>query len=178
MRQQDVISTTRKALDLKSDLRREQKDFWVEALNLAMSNKYFWQEGSHYNHGPWGGKYTPTVANLLMSQWEETSIFGKVIPEISLYKRYIDNITILWDGTEDNLRTFLASINDNSYGLKFTGSWDLQELSFLDLALMKCSGQINTKTFFKETDRNSSTHSQLPSPQMAGGIPKGPLMRI
>lgn len=51
-----------------------------------------------------GAKYAPSVANILMSQWEEISIYGKTIPEVSLYKRYIDDIIKLWDGSADSLK--------------------------------------------------------------------------
>lgn len=103
--QQDVISTTRKTLNLKSDLRREQKDFLVEALNLVMLNNYFWHEGTHYNQirgVAMGAKHAPSVANILMSQWEETSIFAKALPNISLF------VIILWDGTEENVSAFFT----------------------------------------------------------------------
>lgn len=69
----------------------------VEVLILAMSNNNFWHEGYHYNHirgVAMEAKYAHSVANLLMSQWGESSIFGQAIKEISLYKRYIDDIII------------------------------------------------------------------------------------
>lgn len=90
-----------------------------------MSNNYFWHEGTHYNQirgVAVGAKYTLSVANILMSQQEETSIFSKTIPEIYLYKRYIYDI-ILWDGTEESLKVFLSKMNSNCYELRFTGSW-------------------------------------------------------
>lgn len=182
LKQNDVIVTTKLALDNKSNLKREQKDFLLEALNLVMSNNYFWHNGTHYNQirgVAMGAKYAPSVANLLMSQWEESYIFGSDIPEISLYKRYIEYIIILWDGTEDSLKSFLFNINNNRYGLQFTGSWDLYEQSFLDLVLMKSERFITTKTFFKETDRNSCIPTaSCHHPKWLGGIPKGQLMRV
>lgn len=41
LKQNDVISTAKQALDSKSNLKRGQKDFLLEALDLAMSNNYF-----------------------------------------------------------------------------------------------------------------------------------------
>lgn len=96
--QKDVLITTRRALDSKSNLKMEQKEFLIEVLELAMSNNYFWHEGSCYKQikgVAMGAKYAPSVANILMSQWEEHSIFGAHIPEISLYKIYIDDTVIL-----------------------------------------------------------------------------------
>lgn len=155
LRQNDVIVTTKVALNNRSNLKREQKDFLLEALNLAMSNNYFWHEGTHYNQiraVAMGAKYTPSVAN---------------------------DIIILWDGTEESLKSFLSNINNNHYGLKFTINWDLYEQSFLDLVLMKGEQFITTKNFFKETDRNSYIPTAIcHHPKWLGGIPKGQLMRV
>lgn len=105
--------------------------------------------------------------------------FGVPTPEISLYKRYIDDIIILWNGTVEVLETFLSNINNNCYELKFTGNWDLCEISFLALVLVKANGRIQTKTYFKGTDRNSSIPTaSYHHPRWLGGVPKGQLMRI
>lgn len=180
--QQDVLLTTKKALDSKSDLKREQKGFLIEALAQAMYNNNFWHEGSCFKQVKgvaMGAKYAPSVANISMSQWEEHCIFGVPTPEISLYKRYIDDIIILWNGTVEALETFLSNINNNCYGLKFTGNWDLYEISFLALVLVKANGRIQTKTYFKGTDRNSSIPmASCHHPRWLGGVPKGQLMRI
>lgn len=40
-------------------------------------------------------KYAPSVDNILMSLWE-----------IALYKRYIDDVVILWNGTVESLEVF------------------------------------------------------------------------
>lgn len=99
---------------------------------LVMTNNYFWHEGSYYNQikgVAMGAKYAPSVANLPLSQWEEQTIHNENLPEITLYKQYIEDIVILWNGAMENLSKFLANINVNSYGLKFTGTWDMHQLS-------------------------------------------------
>lgn len=43
-----------------------------------------------------GAKYAPSVANLFMSYWEKDAIFSGNIPLLKFYKRYIDDIIIIW----------------------------------------------------------------------------------
>lgn len=147
-----------------------------------MSNNYFWHEGSCYKQikgVAMGAKYAPSVANILLSLWEDHSMFGTHIPEICLYKRYIDDIVILWNSTVEALETFLSTINHNCYGLSFTGNWSTSEISFLDLTLYKNNGKILTKTHFKSTDRNSYIPTaSCHHPNWLKGIPKGQLLRI
>lgn len=82
-----------------------------------------------------GAKYAPSITNLLLNQWEETTIFTNHLPEITLYKRYIDDIIIFWGGSKENVSKFLESLDTNPYGLRFTGTCELHQLSFLDLVL-------------------------------------------
>lgn len=74
---------------------------------------------------------------------------------------------------------FLAQMNKNKYGLKFTAECSLSVINYLDLTLTKNQKKIGTKTFFKETDRNGfvPTHS-CHHPQWLGAIPKRQYMRI
>lgn len=90
-----------------------------------MANNYFWHNCSYFNQirgVAVGVKYAPSVTNLLLSQWREKEIFGSYIPEMTFYKRYIDDPIVLWECTEDSLIHFLENSNKNAYGLKFTGS--------------------------------------------------------
>lgn len=50
---------------------------------------------------------------------------------IFLWKRYIDDILLLWNGTE--LDHFIAYVNSKSDFLSFTAEYDLNKVNFLDL---------------------------------------------
>lgn len=98
---------------------------------------------------------------------------------LKLYKRYIDDIIIIWRGTENGLKSFLEEINHNIYGITFTGVWDKQSIDYLDLQIFKAGRELHTRTFFKKTDRNgyiptNSCHH----PKWVGNVPKGQLMLI
>lgn len=73
----------------------------------------------------------------------------------------------------------MQQLNDNRYGMTFTGKWHTETIDYLDLEIFKNRGELCTKTFFKKTERNgyipiSSCHH----PKWIGNIPKGQLLRI
>lgn len=147
-----------------------------------MSHNYFWHKGDYYTQTKgvaMGAKYAPSVANIFLNRWEEEQIFSIRRKNLKLYHRYIDDIVIVWRGTEGELQAFFDEINCNAYGISFSGSWNKRSINYLDLQIYKENGNLNTRTFFKSTDRNgyiptSSCHH----PQWIGNIPKGQLMRI
>lgn len=48
-----------------------------------------------------GAKYAPSVPNIFMSKWEEKSIFNNTPNQLILYKRFIDDLVIIWNGDEE-----------------------------------------------------------------------------
>lgn len=98
---------------------------------------------------------------------------------MKLYRRYIDDLVILWDGTADTFLQFLQELDTNRYGLSFTGKWDTEHIDYLNLEIYKNGTSLHTRTFFKVTDRNgyiptSSCHH----PRWKANIPKGQLLRL
>lgn len=96
-----------------------------------------------------------------------------------MYRRYIDDLIILWDGTPESFAMFLENLNTNSYGITFTGKCNHQKIDYLDLEIYKVEDTLHTRTFFKVTDRNgyiptSSCHH----PKWKCNIPKGQRLRI
>lgn len=120
-----------------------------------------------------GAKYPPSVANIILSKWEQEEIYGKSRQDRALNKRYIDNVIILWRGTEAGLQEFLNEINQNKYYISFSGEWSSEQVNFLDLVVYKQAGKLHTHTFFKETDRNGyiPTHS-CNDPKWLGEYPR------
>lgn len=111
--------------------------------------------------------------------WEEEYVYAMKIPQLKLYRRYIDNLIILWEGTTETFQEFLTKLDNNQYGLTFTGKCDFQQIEYLHLEIYKEGGSLYTRTFFKATDRNgyiptSSCHY----PKWKSSIPKGQLLRL
>ena len=95
-----------------------------------------------------GAKYAPSVANIFLNHWEEEQIYSVERKNLRLYRRYIDDTIIVWRGSEEELQSFFDEINQNAYGMTFSGSWNKQSIDYLDLQLFRNNGTINTRTFF------------------------------
>lgn len=67
----------------------------------------------------------------------------------------VDILTIiLWEGDSESFQRFLDGLNQNEYGISFTGKSDYDSIEYLDLQIFSQDGGLSTKTFFKSTDRN------------------------
>lgn len=102
-----------------------------------------------------GDKYASSLANLFMGKWEEDVINAPRRPEVVLWARYIDDILLLWDGCESDLRSFMTSLNNNDRGIKLNFEASLDEINFLDLKIKIVGDNFVTATFFIATNRNS-----------------------
>lgn len=117
-----------------------------------MSSNYFWYKGNYYTQTKgvaMGAKYTPSVANIFMNRWGEEQIYSAVRPNLILYRRYIDDILIIWKGTEESLQEFFDEINQNIYGITFSGNWSRHSIVYLDLHIYKENGKLHTRTLKK-----------------------------
>lgn len=85
-----------------------------------MGNNFFWHKHEYFTQVKgvgMGNKYAPSVANIFLNKWKREDIFGKCWPQISLYKRFIDNILIVWNGDQEELNEFMENIGANKYGI-------------------------------------------------------------
>ena len=57
-----------------------------------------------------GTKCAVIYANLFMNHFEEYYIYNLINKKCSFYKRLIDDISILWNGTIDDLKTFVHQL--------------------------------------------------------------------
>lgn len=58
-------------------------------------------------------------------------------PEHKFYKRFIDDIIVVWEGLEESLEHFMREIIRNPYDITFIGQWHDQKVDYLDLAVFK-----------------------------------------
>lgn len=126
-----------------------------------------------------GAKFAPSIANLFMGEWEDKEVFHERRPELLFYRRYIDDLQLLWAGSESSLKEYLDHLNDNTHNIKLTSQWSLKQIHFLDLNIFRVENRLQTKVFFKPTDRNSflPTHSGH-HPLWLKNVPKGQMMRV
>lgn len=84
-----------------------------------------------------GARFAPSYANLFMGFWDDLAIWAKnpFKAHLALYARYIDDILIIWNGSEAELNSFIEYCNSNPFGISSTHSIDQGSLLFLDLEL-------------------------------------------
>uniref|UniRef100_A0A8C5PYV0 Reverse transcriptase domain-containing protein n=1 Tax=Leptobrachium leishanense TaxID=445787 RepID=A0A8C5PYV0_9ANUR len=162
----------------------DQIDFILESIELILKNNFFMFEGQMYRQETgmaMGTRFAPSYANLFMAYWEHFNIYSKGIwsDQLILYKRYIDDIFIIWKGDNLSLSTFLDDLNLNNWGIKLEYFFSKQEVNFLDLTIYTQDNSLKTKTFFKTVDVNSfiefnSCHAK----SWLQSVPKSQLMRL
>ncbi|XP_069488404.1 uncharacterized protein [Ambystoma mexicanum] len=127
-----------------------------------------------------GAKYAPSLANLFMAYFEEKYIFqnNPFKHNIIRWKRYIDDVLAIWEGSKEDFAAFMLYLNDNTFDIKFTGHMDAAEITFLDLKINIVSNNIETCTFRKETAVNSILHATSSHRQsVIQNIPRGEMLR-
>lgn len=164
---------------------RTPRDFILQCATIALKENYFEYEGSLYlqtNGTSMGSVFAPSVAGLYVHLFEQTHITHNTNPytgNILTWRRYIDDILMIWQGSEITLQLFLTWLNERDPYLKFTSTSSASHLAFLDLNIWAKDGQLITTTYYKPTSRNSLLHytSFHPRP-LRENLPFGQFLRI
>ncbi|KAJ1090725.1 hypothetical protein NDU88_003854 [Pleurodeles waltl] len=87
------------------------------------------------------------LACLYMYQFEKNFILPVTNPffnNIKLWRRYIDDILIIWQGAVPNIDLFTSWINTLDPFLKFTAHISTTQVPFLDLLIHNVNGKLVT----------------------------------
>lgn len=97
-----------------------------------------------------GTRFAPSFANLYMGRFEKIFIYENHpwLSNIVTYKRYIDDLLIIWNGTSEEITSFTKHLNDNKWGLNFTSNHSTTKIEILDLELSNNNHTIIKKNFF------------------------------
>ena len=160
--------------------KREDKsiptDFLIKLLRLVLENNIF-----EFNREFWlqllgtamGTRVAPTYANIFMNKLEKAMLSS--LPEhlkhlIFAWKRFIDDILLLFLGTCEELEEVFNILNDHHPTMKFDKPEFNEEensTNFLDLKITIKEGKIETDLYRKETDKPTAL---LPSSAHPGHI--------
>ena len=130
-----------------------------------------------------GTKMAPSFAGLFMANLE-CPFLDSCVYKPSVYKRYIDDIFILWEHGETSLNQFLTKLNTTHPTIKFTWEYNHQSITFLDVDIYKQTHSDGTpmlayRTHFKETNSFQYVHFRSFHPKATKkGIDKGELTII
>ena len=77
----------------------------------------------------------------------------------SIWLRYIDDIFMMWNESEDKLKDFLAYINTVNPAIQFTHTYFLKSVNFRNvLVTITNDGNISTDLYTKPTDTHQYFH--------------------
>ncbi|KAJ1189456.1 hypothetical protein NDU88_006201 [Pleurodeles waltl] len=159
--------------------------FVMHCASLAMTQNYFQFEETLYHQirgTSMGSTFAPSLACLYMYQFEKLFILPTENPffeNIKLWRRYINDILIIWQGSLQTIDSFTNWINTLDPFLRFTAHVSTTQVPFLDLMIQIVNGKLVTDTYHKSTDRNSlllyeSHHPKAPR----DNLPFGQFLRL
>lgn len=131
-----------------------------------------------------GAAFAPNYANLFMGHWEEKFINNPTVnpffTKIALYCRYIDDILLIWNGSDEEFVSFVHYVNNTENNLTFTDEHSLISVNFLDLMICKTSeNTLETTKYQKPLSRNTLLHADSNRPvQLQRNIPMGQFLRL
>ena len=99
-----------------------------------------------------GTRMAPSYASLFMGKLEK-KILDSCNLQPLLWLRFLDDIFMIWDDSEEQLLKFLDKINHYHETIKFTYSYSKTEVVFLDVKLEKSDdGILKTSVYEKDTN--------------------------
>lgn len=143
----------------------ENDDSWKELTSLdttdiiiltslCLNNAYFTFRHQTYKQKwgiPMGSALAPVLSEVFL-QYIENNIFKQDFKDLQLYMRYVDDCLIIWNGTEDKLRSFLNTFNQQDPDIKFTIELENNHsLPFLDVLITKRETRFDLSVYRKPT---------------------------
>ena len=98
-----------------------------------------------------GTKFAPSYAIIYMAALEE-DFSETLIKKLWLWWRYIDDIFMIWQHGEDELKIFLDKLNNFHSSIKFTCEYSRENVNHLDVQVVVTEGKLITGLYIKQTD--------------------------
>ena len=142
------------------NINRPNTDNLTELFKLVVQNNVFKFNGNYYKQEiglAMGSKTSPSASDIVIYHYEMNWI-TKFMEHIHTYKRYRDDIFILWKGPRSILNEFIQAGNSMSDRIKFDFQISNESINFLDLCIYKGTRFKNkqildVRTFSKPTNK-------------------------
>ena len=142
---------------ITNNVSHQQAEFIKLLGKLVLKNHYFEFNGEIYlqkQGTAMGTRMAPNYAIIFMHKIE-SEILEKTPLKPKFFKRFIDDIFIIWPHGEEKLRDFIHLINNHHPTIKFTEEHSNKERLFLDTLVFKEDNKLKTRVYHKKTDQNS-----------------------
>ena len=157
----------------------------INLLELVLKNNTFEFDGKSYiqlQGTAMGTKLAPAYANIFMGKLEHT-ILSSAPLQPTYYKRYIDDILIIWPHSISELDKFIHTLNNYHPLIKFTSETSFEKITFLDVNIYKgpnfyLTNKLDVQTYIKPTNRQAYVHASSYHPPGTGkGVAVGEIKR-
>ena len=119
--------------------------------NFQFDNKHYLQVGGT----AMGTKLAPSFANIFMGWFEDTYVYNYKLQPL-LWKRYIDDIFMIWQHGPTELENFVSHLNSQHTTIKFTEENSHNSINFLDITVnLNSNGELTTSLYCKPTDSHN-----------------------
>ncbi|XP_071155741.1 uncharacterized protein [Mytilus edulis] len=128
----------------------------IQLLTLVLKCNNFVFNGEHFlqvNGTAMGTKMAPSYANIFMGKLEQRILNASLHQPLSWF-RFIDDIDMKWDNTEQELNLFIHHANNAHPSIKFTYEISDSKITFLDTTTQLRDGNILTDLYCKPTDKH------------------------
>ena len=156
-----------------------------DMLRFILTHNCFEFEGKFYlqlQGCTMGSKCSPSYACIYMGAIEQ-QLQQMGNNKIVLWKRYIDDIFVIYNGSHTEFEQYVADINLLHNTIKFTFEADLNQIAFLDTYIYKGpdfenTGVLDVKTHVKPTNKQLYVHATSYHPKgCKTGIVTGEALR-
>ena len=154
----------------------------LDLLKLVLHNMYFEFNGEHYiqiGGTAMGTALAPNYANIFMDKFETKAINNYHLKPL-IWKRFIDDIFLIWTHGQNELDKFVDYLNSLHDTIKFTSESSTKEVNFLDTTVkIDSNRKLITTLYNKPTDTHLYLHytSAHPSSVM-NKSPYGQFLRL
>ncbi|XP_056425917.1 uncharacterized protein LOC130367520 [Hyla sarda] len=165
-----------------SDFSPAKVDFVISLLKLILHNNYFSFNDEFFlqtSGTAMGTNVAPTYANVYMAVLEEKSVYASTHSSHVLgWWRYIDDIFLIWSGSEIELTLFHQYLNSIDPNISFSLTSSTTRVNFLDTNVTIMGDKLVTSLYTKPTDCNSVLHYSSCHPRsMVRSLPASQMMR-
>ena len=133
---------------------QEARSVISKLINLVLTKNNFQFNGENYLQvlgTAMGTKMAPSYASLFMGKLE-MDFLGSCDKTPLIWLRFLDDIFMIWNHSEQDRHDFISKINNCRDTIKFTFNYSNQEATFLDVNIkMKENGELDTSVHEKVT---------------------------
>ena len=138
-------------------------------LTYILKHNYFEFNSNFYlqTHGTaMGTRTAPSYANIFMADLENKLLDNSPNNlQPLIWKRYIDDIFVVWKHGEESLHTFINHLNTSHPTIKFEHEYSHSNIHFLDTTVtLTQQGTLVTSLYTKPTDRTLLLHNKSHHP--------------